>query len=222
MWVIMASAVVFGGATTGMLRGSEYIERKNPRNKLIWEGTEVGAELLPTTMTAPIAQGNRHQRRGSAKNIAIQTLASNQLSPNVNRQIVWCNIGVKVVNKATFPISCYVQFSETQIDGMTPPRATFPRDKMSILPGNFVIFRDDPIQMNGSPAGRLAGKMDFWIKYGLPGKETFDLRLKGNLDVSMEPWGLIMGVVRWRRVDLRDELQRRFGVALHERSVGKV
>ena len=29
-------------------------------------------------------------------------------------------------------------------------------------------------------------------------------------------------VVRWRRVDLRDELQRRFGVALHERSVGKI
>lgn len=30
------------------------------------------------------------------------------------------------------------------------------------------------------------------------------------------------GVVRWRRVDLRDELQRQFGVELHERSVGKV
>jgi transposase len=30
------------------------------------------------------------------------------------------------------------------------------------------------------------------------------------------------GVVRWRRVDLRDELQRRFGVAMHERSVGKI
>jgi len=30
------------------------------------------------------------------------------------------------------------------------------------------------------------------------------------------------GVVRWRRVDLRDELQRRFGVGLHERSVGKL
>jgi transposase len=30
------------------------------------------------------------------------------------------------------------------------------------------------------------------------------------------------GVVRWRRVDLRDELQRRFGITLHERSVGKV
>ena len=30
------------------------------------------------------------------------------------------------------------------------------------------------------------------------------------------------GVVRWRRVDLRDELERRFGVRLHERSVGKI
>ena len=30
------------------------------------------------------------------------------------------------------------------------------------------------------------------------------------------------GVVRWRRMDLRDELERRFGVVLHERSVGKV
>src|SRR5260221_13470712 len=30
------------------------------------------------------------------------------------------------------------------------------------------------------------------------------------------------GVVRWRRVDLRDELERRFGVVLHERSFGKV
>src|SRR5712664_3680174 len=30
------------------------------------------------------------------------------------------------------------------------------------------------------------------------------------------------GVVRWRRVDLRDELERRFGVVLHERSVGKL
>lgn len=30
------------------------------------------------------------------------------------------------------------------------------------------------------------------------------------------------GVVRWRRIDLRDELQRQFGIVLHERSVGKV
>jgi transposase len=29
-------------------------------------------------------------------------------------------------------------------------------------------------------------------------------------------------LVRWRRVDLRDEIKRRFGVDLHERSVGKI
>ena len=29
-------------------------------------------------------------------------------------------------------------------------------------------------------------------------------------------------VVRWRRIDLRDELKRLFGVELHERSVGKI
>jgi transposase len=32
----------------------------------------------------------------------------------------------------------------------------------------------------------------------------------------------VHGVVRWRRMDLRDELERQFGVVLHERSVGKV
>ncbi len=30
------------------------------------------------------------------------------------------------------------------------------------------------------------------------------------------------GVVRWRRVDLQVVIERRFGVHLHERSVGKV
>ena len=40
--------------------------------------------------------------------------------------------------------------------------------------------------------------------------------------VEAGPDPAVHGVVRWRRVDLRDELQRQFGVELHERSVGKV
>lgn len=40
--------------------------------------------------------------------------------------------------------------------------------------------------------------------------------------VEAGPDPAVHGVVRWRRVYLRDELQRRFGIALHERSVGKV
>ena len=30
------------------------------------------------------------------------------------------------------------------------------------------------------------------------------------------------GVVRWRRIDLRDVVERRFGIGLHERTVGKL
>jgi transposase len=44
--------------------------------------------------------------------------------------------------------------------------------------------------------------------------------LAAMLEAGPDP--AIHGVVRWRRVDLRDEVQRRFGVVLHERSVGKV
>jgi transposase len=40
--------------------------------------------------------------------------------------------------------------------------------------------------------------------------------------VEAGPDPAVHGVVRWRRTDLRDELQRQFGVVLHERSVGKV
>src|SRR5260370_15389733 len=40
--------------------------------------------------------------------------------------------------------------------------------------------------------------------------------------VEAGPDPAVHGVVRWRRVDLRDELQRRFGVALHQGLVGKV
>ena len=40
--------------------------------------------------------------------------------------------------------------------------------------------------------------------------------------VEAGPDPAIHKVVRWRRVDLRAELQRRFGVTLHERTVGKL
>lgn len=40
--------------------------------------------------------------------------------------------------------------------------------------------------------------------------------------VEAGPDPAVHGVVRWRRVDLRDELAQQFGVELHERSVGKL
>ena len=53
-------------------------------------------------------------------------------------------------------------------------------------------------------------------------KLTADQRAALAAMVEAGPDPQVHGVVRWRRVDLRDELQRQFGVELHERSVGKV
>ena len=53
-------------------------------------------------------------------------------------------------------------------------------------------------------------------------KLTADQRVALAAMVEAGPDPQVHGVVRWRRVDLRDELARQFGVELHERSVGKV
>jgi transposase len=53
-------------------------------------------------------------------------------------------------------------------------------------------------------------------------KLTAEQRVALAAMVEAGPDPQVHGVVRWRRVDLRDELQRQFGVELHERSVGKV
>src|SRR5580704_3161461 len=57
---------------------------------------------------------------------------------------------------------------------------------------------------------------------GASPKLTAEQRAALAAMVEAGPDPEVHGVVRWRRVDLRDELQRRFGVELHERSVGKV
>ena len=53
-------------------------------------------------------------------------------------------------------------------------------------------------------------------------KLTVEQRAALAAMVEAGPDPEVHGVVRWRRVDLRDELQRRVGVDLHERSVGSL
>jgi transposase len=57
---------------------------------------------------------------------------------------------------------------------------------------------------------------------GPPPKLTPAQRAELAAWVEAGPDPIRHGVVRWRRVDLRDEIKRRFGVSLHERSVGKM
>lgn len=50
---------------------------------------------------------------------------------------------------------------------------------------------DDRMDMEQEACQRMAGKMHMHIRYGLPGKEIFELRLKGNLDIQMTDFGVV-------------------------------
>jgi transposase len=65
------------------------------------------------------------------------------------------------------------------------------------------------------------GLMDAW--YGGP-EPRLSAKQKAELAqiVEIGPDPVIDGVVRWRRVDLQKVIQARFGVAYHERYVGKL
>ena len=197
MWVLMASALAFGGVATGMLRSSEYIERKNPLNKLIYEGTDFRFDLRPAAIPEQLnmfgGQGNRQQRRAAARrsrDAAPRMLSAGEISPHVApRFLDKAQVGVTVKNSASFPISCMMYEATTEVEGLTPPRATFPRDKTTILPGNKVTFFDDKIEMDGFECGHIFGRMNIVLEYGLPGKEKFDLIFNAKLEIPMEPFG---------------------------------
>jgi transposase len=62
-----------------------------------------------------------------------------------------------------------------------------------------------------------------------PGRPGPKPRLSPAQEAEMERWveagpdpAEHGGLVRWRRIDLRDHIERRFGARLHERTVGKL
>lgn len=56
---------------------------------------------------------------------------------------------------------------------------------------------------------------------GRPSKLTAEQEAALKLMVETGPEAGVDKVVRWRRTDLRDKLEKQFGVTLHERTVGK-
>lgn len=190
MWIMVATAVSFMAVTQTLLRADELRERKNPQNKL---------KYLPIFQCdlniAPMAlSGNRLQKRAQ-RSQPQQTISATQLSPQVSRTLDKGQIGVEIVNHATFPISAYLQNAVTEIEGITPPRSTFPKPAFLIPAGGTVRICDDRIELDEMPCQRLAGKIDLVIKYGLPGKEHFDLCVKGGLDIIMEHFGFVSAVI---------------------------
>jgi hypothetical protein len=112
----------------------------------------------------------------------------------VRRNIEKAQIAVELVNAATFPISCFLETADTELEGIKPPRSDFPKPKTLLLPGNKVRISDDPIDMDEHQSGPIAGKMNFIIKYGLPNKEYFEICLRANLVTQMTDFGLVTSV----------------------------
>ena len=65
------------------------------------------------------------------------------------------------------------------------------------------------------------GLTDAWSK-GNPPRLSADQQAELARLVEIGPDRAIHGVVRWRRVDLQRIIAERFGVAYHERTVGKI
>jgi len=142
---------------------------------------------------------NRRQRRAGAVKAAklpqTARLASNLVVHGVIRTIDMAQVAIEIKNTASFPISCILQSAETEIAGLTPPRSSFPKQATTIQPGGIVRIGDERINMGRLPCGRLTGKMNICIKYGLPGKEKFEMRQIADIDIMMDRYGLITAVM---------------------------
>jgi hypothetical protein len=167
MWILMATILAFMGASVELLAASLYIERKNPQNKLTYLGTHLNRDLHPTPV--PVF-GNRRQRLAQkAQGQDKQTLTDQQMMVGVRRTLDKAQIAVQVQNNATFPISVILESAETEIEGFKPPRGKFPKERTVIFPGNPPVFvSDDAIEMEEYESQRMAGKIDWVLKYGLP------------------------------------------------------
>ena len=195
MWVALATALVFMSVMQGLLRGDELRERKNPEHKIGISGMFFLVDLQPTPIPKHLL-GNRHQRLAmKAKKEEPQELPSTQIMAGVNRNLTKGQLSIEIKNNASFPISFFLNSAETEVDGEQPPRGKFPKGSTLLRPGQSMRVMDNSIEFDKVPCRRLTGKIDWNIKYGLPGKETFDLNIKAALDIQIEKFGFVTAVV---------------------------
>lgn len=178
MWILMATAVAFMAATQSLLRSSEYRERKNPLNKIIFVQTAFNLDLVVDTGL------NRKQRRSQQPGTI--TLPA--------RHIEKAQLGVELRNDATFPISMFLESADSTLMDFTPPRSHFPKPPTILYPGLVVRVVDDPIDMGGIAAQNLSGTLKMKIRYGLPGKERFEMNFNATAEIHIQPFGIITGI----------------------------
>lgn len=191
MWILVGCSLIFMAVTQSLLRADEYRERRNPQNKI---KQDVIFQCDLNTAEVPFI-GNRHQRRTQqAVGQPQRILGSSELNPYVNRTLINGQIGIELTNMSTFPISCFLERAKTDIEGIEPPRSDFPKPPIIIQAGGKIRVVDDRIELDDMECHRLSANMDLLIKYGLPGKEQFELHVKGPLTINMERWGYVSSI----------------------------
>lgn len=181
MWIFMATAVAGAAAAVGIQNASTYLERKNPAHKLTIIKTLFNFDLVP------VNPPNRRHRRAAASEGGAPAVPA-------HRHFVKGQLGVEVWNRSSFPISVIVVSADTEIEGLRPPRVKFPKDPVIIAPGTTVWVHDEAIDLQNMDCDNLDGRMDVMIKYGLPGKEHFEIRQTGTVEIFMEGFGQFKGL----------------------------
>ena len=91
-------------------------------------------------------------------------------------------------------MSLIVFSAETKIEELEPPRDKYPKRPVIIQPGATMWVHDKAIELNEMICDNLDGMMDITVKYGLPGKENFEIRQKGTVEIFMEQYGHFKGL----------------------------
>jgi hypothetical protein len=181
MWIVMAVALAFMGTAQGLLSASSYLERKNPAHKLQVLKTIFNFDLVP------IGGPNRKLRRAA-------TAQGGAPAVPAYRHFKKGQLGFEIWNRASFPISVFITSADTEIEGEKPPRAKFPKEPVTIQPGTTAWIHDDPIDLENMDCENLDGSIDITVKYGLPGKERFEINYKGTVEIFMERYGHFKGL----------------------------
>lgn len=179
MYVMVAVTVVAAFALWAFQLFSVQKDYNSPLNKLKILNTVFAHDL------APAEEHNRQIRRGVAK--------TKLIVPARPRRITKCQLGVEVLNTASFPISVIAWSAETELYGKNPPRTKYPKLPALLQPGGTVWIHDEPIELN-APCELLNGSINITIRYGKPGDEKYTLVHNGTVEVFMEPVGFLKGV----------------------------
>ena len=176
MWIMVGTVLIFGGVVQTFLRVDEYRERKDPSHKLA-----VIKTLFNYTL-APVPGPNRRHRRSAAAQGGAPAVPA-------FRNLIKGQLGIEVWNRSSFPMSLIVQAAETKVEELEPPRVKYPKKPVMIQPGQTMWVHDEPIDMGDMLCDNLEGEMDITVKYGLPGRENFEIHWKGTVEIFMEQYG---------------------------------